>query len=281
MTAPPAADSSAARKWRPLEKIERRVAGVLIEKAKTTPDAYPLTLNSLRTGSNQKSNRFPQMELEEDHVSEAVESLARMGAVAIVQGDGRAEKYRHLLYEWLGVDKVEIAVMGELLLRGAQTLGDLRARAARMEPIQGQHDLQPIVDGLHAKGLLVYLTPPGRGCIVTHNLYQPQELAKLRSEHGGFEDRTVGTGAATLRSAPSPSSPSPAPSVLAPPPSAPAPSVSPTRSAAASSTNDATDALAAQIATLRQELAELRDEFETTTGALRRELDDLKSQLGA
>ncbi|MBX3426040.1 MAG: DUF480 domain-containing protein [Pirellulales bacterium] len=276
MTDSPVADSSAARKWRPLEKIERRVAGVLIEKAKTTPDAYPLTLNSLRTGSNQKSNRFPQMELEEDHVSEAVESLARMGAVAIVQGDGRAEKYRHLLYEWLGVDKVEIAVMGELLLRGAQTLGDLRARAARMEPIQGQHDLQPIVDGLHAKGLLVYLTPPGRGCIVTHNLYQPQELAKLRSEHGGFEDRAVGRGTATLRSAPSPS-----PSVFAPSPSAPAPSVSPSRSAAPSPANDATGALAEQIATLRQELAELRDELETTTGALQRELDDLKSQLGA
>jgi hypothetical protein len=75
--------------------------------------------------------------------------------------------------------------MAELLLRGEQTLGDLRARAARMEPISGQAELQPIVDSLRQKGLVVLLTPPGRGCVVTHALYHEQELAKLRAEFAG------------------------------------------------------------------------------------------------
>lgn len=172
----------AGPKWRVLDRYERRVAGVLVEKAKTTPDNYPLSLNALVNGCNQKNNRSPQMQLDEDQVSEALDRLRGYGAVVVVQGDGRVEKYRHLLYEWLGVNKGELAVMAELLLRGEQTLGDLRARAARMEPIAGQSELQPIVDSLRQKKLLIMLTPPGRGCVVTHSLYQEQELAKIRTE---------------------------------------------------------------------------------------------------
>ncbi len=127
--------NSTQPKWRPLSPRQRRIAGVLVEKAKTTPDAYPMTLNSLRTGCNQKSNRDPQMDLTEGEVEEALEELREMGAVGEVQGSGRALKYRHYLYDWLGVDKVEMAVMVELLLRGEQTVGELRGRAARMEPI--------------------------------------------------------------------------------------------------------------------------------------------------
>ncbi len=108
-----------AARWRPLEKIDRRVAGVLVEKAKTTPEQYPLTVNSLVNGCNQKNNRDPQMQLEEADVMESLDRLKSTGAVAEVQGSGRVPKFRHLLYEWLGVDKVELAVMGELLLRGA------------------------------------------------------------------------------------------------------------------------------------------------------------------
>ena len=125
------------------------------------------------------------MQLDEDQVSYAVDELRKIGAVSIVQGDGRVEKYRHLLYDWLGVDKVELAVMAELLLRGEQTLGELRGRAARMEPIKGISELQPIVDSLRQKDLLLLLTPPGRGCVVTHALYQEQELAKLRATFDG------------------------------------------------------------------------------------------------
>ena len=143
-------------------------------------------------GCNQKNNRYPQMQLDEEQVTDALDSLRKSGAVALIQGDGRVEKYRHLLYDWLGVDKVELAVMAELLLRGAQTLGELRGRAARMEPIKEIAELRPIVESLREKRLLIFLTPPGRGGVVTHNLYQPQELAKVRAEHGAGETNYEG-----------------------------------------------------------------------------------------
>src|SRR5512145_505925 len=173
-----------APRWHPLETIERRVLGVLIEKAKTTPENYPLSLNSLKAGCNQKNNRAPIMQLEEEQVEEALESLRKTGAIAQIQGGGRVDKYRHLAYEWLGVEKVELAVMAELLLRGTQTVGELRGRAARMEPIKDLADLQPTLDTLHAKGLVVYLSPPGRGSLVTHALYLERELEKVQREAG-------------------------------------------------------------------------------------------------
>src|ERR1700730_8776997 len=113
-------------RWRPLSAIDRRVLGVLAEKAKTTPDGYPMSINSLRSGCNQKSNRHPLMELELEDVEESLTRLRAAGAVAEVQGSGRVLRYRHYMYEWLGVEKVELGVMTELLLRGAQTEGELR-----------------------------------------------------------------------------------------------------------------------------------------------------------
>jgi uncharacterized protein len=86
------------------------------------------------------------------------------------------------MYEWLGVDKVELAVMAELLLRGAQTVGELRGRAARMEPIPDLPTLKPILQSLKQKGLVLELTPEGRGQIVSHALYKDRELAEIRSE---------------------------------------------------------------------------------------------------
>ncbi len=263
-------EPSQAPRWVPLERNERRALGVLVEKAKTTPSAYPLTLNSLRTGCNQKSNRFPMMELEEHHVEDAMEGLRKAGAVAMLQGDGRTEKYRHLAYEWLGVDKVELAVMGELLLRGAQTLGDLRTRAARMEPIKGQEELKPIVDALVARGLVIYLTPPGRGAMVTHNLYQPQELQKVQAEHG---------------SADAPAAAPPAP-IQAPPIQQPgfredppaervASSPAPTPVAPAGSGDD----LREEVRSLRAELSELRTHLQDEIDTLRGELEDLMQQV--
>lgn len=171
-------------RWRPLSAIERRVVGVLVEKAKTVPTAYPMTLNAITTACNQKSNRFPTMELEAEQVEEALDSLREYGAVGLVQSSGRVEKYRHYLYDWLGVDKIELAVMAELLLRGAQTEGDLRARAARMEPIRDLGELRPVLASLKAKGLVLSLTPEGRGHVVTHALYLPRELERLRAEYG-------------------------------------------------------------------------------------------------
>lgn len=255
-------------KWRPLERIERRVVGVLAEKAKTTPDVYPLSLNAIVTGSNQKSNRFPLMQLDEEQASVALDSLRKAGAVTLVQGDSRVERYRHLLYDWLGVDKAELAVMTELLLRGAQTLGELRGRAARMEPFPDQGALMPVVDALRQKGLVIYLTPPGRGAVVTHNLYQPQELAKVKQEHGGFADAALEAPTAVETTAPGMASEAPA---IARAPFAT--SVRPTPAANDSTVHD-------ELAALRRELAELREHADEAIGQLRRELSDLRSQLG-
>ena len=271
-------------KWRQLERIERRVAGVLVEKAKTTPDNYPLSTNALVNGCNQKNNRFPQMTLDEDQVTEALESLRKSGAVALIQGDGRVEKYRHLLYDWLGVDKFEMAVMAELLLRGAQTLGELRGRAARMEPIKDIGELGPIVERLRAKNLLIFLTPPGRGGVVTHNLYQPQELAKVRAEHGGGDTNYEGP-----ISTPASAVPAAAPQAVAALVSAGEPASMPPRPAAPTAApiaappaadNGIVKQLADELAGLKREFAEFREEAETKVGELRRELDDLKTQLG-
>jgi uncharacterized protein len=175
-----------APKWRPLRSQQRRVLGVLIEKAKTTPDAYPMTLNGLVTGSNQKSNRSPLMNITADEVQVAVDELREMGAIVEVQGAGRVAKYRHQMYEWLGVDKIELAVMAELLLRGEQTVGELRAHASRMEPIPGLPELKPILQSLMAKNLVLSLTPEGRGQMVSHNLYKDRELEELKARMASY-----------------------------------------------------------------------------------------------
>ncbi len=167
--------------WRALSSIQRRVLGVLVEKAKTTPDQYPMTLNSLTNGCNQKTNRDPQMDLKPEQVEQALDELRQLGAVAEVQGSGRVAKYRHYAYEWLGIDKVESSVMTELLLRGEQTIGELRGRAARMEPIADLTALRPLLQSLMQKGLVISLTPEGRGQVVTHALYKERELNELRS----------------------------------------------------------------------------------------------------
>ncbi|HUE70500.1 MAG TPA: DUF480 domain-containing protein, partial [Pirellulaceae bacterium] len=179
------ATESATKKWQPLNSRQRRVLGVLIEKAKTTPDAYPMTLNGIVTGCNQKSNREPVMELTADDVAGVLEELRGVGVVTEVQGQGRVAKYRHHGYEWLGVEGLESAVMTELLLRGEQTLGDLRARASRMGAISDQAALKQIADSLLAKGLMIELTAPGRGQIVSHNLYEERELAQMKAQYAG------------------------------------------------------------------------------------------------
>ncbi|MCE9630933.1 MAG: YceH family protein [Planctomycetia bacterium] len=173
-----------AKPLRPLDAFERRVLGVLIEKGKTTPDQYPLSLNGLVTGCNQKSNRDPLMTLDEEQVMRAVKGLRECGAMAEVYGSGKLPRYRHLAYEWLGVGKEELAIMGELLLRGEQTEGDLRGRASRMDPIPDLDALRLHLDRLAAKGLVIWLSPPGRGRMLTHGLLPQEKLDKVRAELG-------------------------------------------------------------------------------------------------
>lgn len=195
---------SAAKKWQPLNSRQRRVLGVLVEKAKTTPDAYPMSLNAIVAGCNQKSNREPVMELSPEDVEQVLEELRALGAVTEVQGQGRVAKYRHHAYEWLGVEGVESAVMTELLLRGEQSLGDLRARAARMGPIPDQAALKQIVDSLLSKGLMIELTPAGRGQIVSHNLYKERELTELKAQHAGGTVASPAREPATAGETPAP-----------------------------------------------------------------------------
>ncbi len=158
----------------------------MVEKAKTTPDTYPMSLNALVTGCNQKNNRYPLTNLDEGDVDTALELLRKLGAAAEVQGGGRVARYRHYFYDWLGVDKVEAAVMCELLLRGAQTEGELRTRASRMEPIADLDVLRKILQSLADKRLVLSLTPQGRGHVVSHNLYEPRELEKLHTQFAGM-----------------------------------------------------------------------------------------------
>lgn len=117
-----------------LDAAQRRVLGVLIEKARTTPAGYPLTLASLVAGCNQLSCREPVMKLTEDDVAKAARILREQNLVAEVDG-ARVERYRHRVEETLGWTDAQQAILAELLLRGAQTAGELRTNAARMAPM--------------------------------------------------------------------------------------------------------------------------------------------------
>lgn len=170
----------------PLKAIHRRILGVLMEKARTTPDVYPLSLNALTTGCNQKSNRAPLMNLTDQQVEDAIAEMRHKQLVAEVHGGGRVAKYRHYGYDYMGVKGVEAAVMTELLLRGEQTIGELRTRASRFDPIADLNAMNQIIENLQQRGLVIALTPAGRGQLVSHNLYEPQELESLRASLSGY-----------------------------------------------------------------------------------------------
>lgn len=172
---------AAAVDWPVLDLNERRVLGVLVEKAKTTPDAYPLSLNSLVTGCNQKSNRDPVLELGDVDVEDALARCQKKGLAIRLTGGGRVERWKHNLYEAWTQDKAELAILAELLLRGPQTEGELRGRASRMEPINDLDHLRALLKPMVQRGLIVYLTAEERrGAMLTHGFHDPTELAHLR-----------------------------------------------------------------------------------------------------
>ncbi len=223
-----------------------------MEKARTTPDAYPLTLNGLVTGCNQKSNRHPLMDLTSEQVEDELEKMRAAGLVAEVQGSGRVPKYRHFGYDYMHVKGAEAAIMTELLLRGEQTAGELRTRASRFENIADLQTLQSLLDSLIARGLVVTLTPAGRGQLLTHNLYLPEELSRLKQ----------------LANNRQPSQASPNESVYATS-QAHLPAVSHSMASSASNQSMRDD----QLEQLREQLADLRDEVER----LKDRLDRLES----
>jgi hypothetical protein len=142
-----------------LTQEEIRVLGSLIEKQRTTPDAYPLSLNSLRLACNQSTNRDPVVDYDEHTIREALERLARRRWVRLASGAGsRATKYRHLFDEALGLSRPETAVLAVLMLRGPQTPGELRARTERLHRFAGHDDLAETIDGLSGRELVMRLT---------------------------------------------------------------------------------------------------------------------------
>ncbi len=182
---PQPAPAPPAPNWEPLAPVERRILGVLVEKQKTSKsaDSYPLSLNALQTGCNQKSNRDPVTELDEVEVEEAVEALQPRGLVTRITG-GRVDRFRHELYALWTDAGPELAVLAELLLRGPQTKGDLRTRAARMAPIDSLDALDEVLNPLLERRLVVYLTGPDRrGAVVTHGFHPADELARLKAHH--------------------------------------------------------------------------------------------------
>ena len=135
------------------DAVEIRVVGCLIEKQRTTPDAYPLSLNALRLACNQATNRDPVADYEEATVSEALRRLALRGWTRLASGAGsRARKYRHLLPEALGVDEAELALLGVLMLRGTQTPGELKQRSERLHGFADLAAVQEALAGLVERG---------------------------------------------------------------------------------------------------------------------------------
>ena len=148
-----------------LSPDEARVLGVLIEKATTTPEQYPLSLNAIVNGANQKNNRDPVTAMTEDAAFAAVEGLRGKGlAVRVDQASARVQKYKHHAVETLHVRTGEAAILAELLLRGPQTLGELRGRASRMAPIETLDAVKELVRALSDRSEpLVKEIPPHPG----------------------------------------------------------------------------------------------------------------------
>src|SRR5579875_52487 len=136
-----------------LTAVEQRVLGCLIEKRRTTPDQYPLSLNALRLACNQLTNREPVTAYDERQVREAADRLCRYGLARLASGHGsRAVKYRHLAEQALSLDREELAILAVLLLRGAQTRGELKARAERMASLPSLADVDRVLETLISRG---------------------------------------------------------------------------------------------------------------------------------
>ena len=144
-----------------LNEIETRVLGSLIEKDITTPDYYPLSLNALVNACNQKNNRDPVMTLDESAVREALSTLQEKRLAGPASGaDSRVTKYEHRLQEVFNFDRRETAVLCVLLLRGAQTPGELRSRTDRMYHFEALEDVVSTLDRLaHREPPLAAILP--------------------------------------------------------------------------------------------------------------------------
>ncbi|MGE4619968.1 MAG: DUF480 domain-containing protein [Planctomycetota bacterium] len=168
-----------------LDLREQRVVGVLIEKSLATPNYYPLTLNQVVTGCNQKSNREPVVSWMEDEVDETLTILAGRGFATQVHAAGsRVGKWRQELTKVLELDGRAMAVLAEFLLRGPQTLGELRTRASRMKEIPDLAALDEVLQTMaqHDPPLAARFSPEGvkRGVRWGHLLQDPEQVSALK-----------------------------------------------------------------------------------------------------
>ncbi len=232
-----------------LTRKQRRVLGVLLEKAFTTPEQYPLTLKATTSGCNQKNNRDPASNYDEDAVHQTLEELREIGFVGELHTEsGRTERYRHYMRHRTKLTEPQLAIMTELMLRGKQQLGELRTRASRMVPIESQDELRDALQALAALGLVRSNGPlDRRGIEVDHTLYPTGEN---HEELSTYEEEPTPVAVSTPRT-----SVSAAPQVTRP----------------SSSTN-----VEAELAALRDEVRELRERFDTMSD----KIDDLRRQLG-
>ena len=140
------------------DAVELRVLGCLLEKQRTTPDVYPLSLNALRLACNQATNRDPVVDYDEPAIRAALERLSRRGWVRLASGPGsRAAKYRHMLDQALQVTDGELALLCVLVLRGAQTSGELKGRTERLHRFDSLEEVEGHLDALAERELVTVL----------------------------------------------------------------------------------------------------------------------------
>jgi uncharacterized protein YceH (UPF0502 family) len=140
------------------DAVELRVLGCLVEKQRTTPDVYPLSLNSLRLACNQATNRDPVVDYDEPTIRAALDRLSRKGWTRLASGPGsRVAKFRHLLDDALSLTPSELSVLAVLLLRGPQTPGELKGRTERLYPLGSLADVEAVLGRLQERELVAQL----------------------------------------------------------------------------------------------------------------------------
>jgi uncharacterized protein YceH (UPF0502 family) len=176
------------------DAVEIRVVGCLVEKQRTTPDVYPLSLNALRLACNQATNRDPVVAYDEETIRIALAGLSRRGWARLASGPGsRVVKYRHLLDEALSLSHAEISLLAVLMLRGAQTPGELKQRTDRLHPFASLREVDGVLEQLIGRELVTRLPrrPGQKETRYRHLLSEGATPAEEEASAAGGEDRVA------------------------------------------------------------------------------------------